>query len=593
MPRLLLACLPLAVLLSSLPARGADTDANTGVVSMYRAGSLFDRKQYPRLRAALASAFASKHAETIRDAFGADHEKLSAWLNKRPNVREELFVALDEKHDDLKAALALFARLWKEFPERVESHAPLAIATAVVWDRPNHRDGNPGGVYDYRDHQLRTKSTLPDGLVDARGNFEYLYGNESILAGTIKVLPWEFLTFVVDHRTPIKERLWARKYFLGRRGKVSSWHQDVAYDHGMLKTELTGKGPGPKLAGHEYTLENLKRYGGVCAQQADFVTRVGKSLGQPSMYVAGESSYRGWHAWVMWINVVKSGKDRVRFSLVSDGRTRGFERDAFYTGWLHDPQTGQRILDRDLERRLGAIGNDPQAARQARLLMRAYPELCQTLELDVKARLAYLDRVLQLVPQSEEAWLELARLARTGELSGSWKSTATAKLTLLTKTFARHPDFIVRLSDDFLTVEPNSVQKVRHHERVASLCEKAGRPDLCCDVRLKAARLQSEQKRYKEAAQCLTLAVRKFPTEGRYVPRLLAAYEEVCESYPQGVTPLANLYVELGPALVKHYKGQKNRFLDKVLAQARNFFEAKKLAKHAKVFNFRVANLQK
>jgi hypothetical protein len=588
MSRCVLVCLSVAVLLPLLPARGADpADGNKALVKMYQSGSLFDRKQYRPLRAILANAFARKHADTIKDAFGADHEKLSEWLSKRPEVREELFVALDEKHDDLKAALALFAKLWKESASKIESHAPLAIATAVVWDQPDYRDGNRGGIYDYRHHQRRTKSTLPDGLTDARGNFDYLTGSDAVVNGAVKVLPWELLTFVVDHRTPIKERKWAQKYVLSRRGKVASWHQDIAYDHGMLKTEVTGKGPGPKLAGHEYTLENLKKYGGVCAQQADFVARVGKSMGQPSVYVSGESSYRGRHAWVMWVNTVKSGKS-VRFTLTSDGRTRGFERDAFYTGTLNDPQTGQPISDRDLERRLSVIGNDPTAARQGRMIMRVYPELCQELKLGVKERLAYLDRCLTLVPQLEEAWVELGRLARDGELSGTWKTAAATKLTVLTKTFARHLDFICRLSDDFLTPEANTVQKVRHYERVVAMCEKAGRADLCCDLRLKAAKLQVEEKRYKEAATSLTQAVRKFPTEGRYIPGLLAAYEEVVESYPQGVTPLANLYVELGPALVKHYKGESNPFMKKVLAQAESYFEKKNLTKHAKLFRSRV-----
>jgi hypothetical protein len=588
MSRLVLGCLSFSILLSALPTRGDDSSGDKTIVGLYKAGSLFERKQYRSLRGVLAADFARKHADTIRDAFGADHEKLSAWLAARPEIREELYIALDEQHDDLKAALALFAQLWKEFPERIESHPALAIATVVVWDQPDFRAGKRGGVYDYRHHQVRTKSTLPEGLIDARGNFEYLSGSDAPVAASIKPLPWELLTFVVDHRTPLKERKWAQKYVQSRRGKVSSWHQDIAYDHGMLKTEQTGKGPGPKLATHEYSLMNIKQYGGVCAQQADFVARVGKSIGQPSMYVSGESAYRGRHAWVMWVNTIKTGKS-VRFTLFSDGRTRGFERDAFYVGTLSDPQTGEPISDRDLERRLSVIGNDPVTARQGRLIMRVYPGLCEELKLGVKERLAYLDRTLQLVPQSEEAWLELARLARDGELSGTWKGVAAAKLTLLTKTFARHPDFIARLSDDLLVPEPSAQQKVRHYERIVALCEKTGRPDLCCDVRLKAVKLQVDQKRYKEAAQGLTQSVRKFPTEGRYIPRLLAAYEEVCEEYPQGVTPLGNLYVELGPALVKHYKGESNPFLKKVLAQAKNFFETKNLTKHAKTFNARIA----
>jgi hypothetical protein len=583
---LLLFLAPFAPAVADTPAAGEKS-----LLELYRSGALFERKQYKVVRAAFARAFEKRHEATVRSAFGSDHGALVAWLNKKPDIKEELFTAISEEHDDIEAALRLFAALWKAHPAEVEANAALAIATAVVWDRPDSdfSTGKHGGVYDYRHHQTRTRSTMPKFLADAETNFDYIVSGGTDLVGTVKVLPWELLVFVVDHRTPLSERRWAQQYVKTRRGKVSSWHQDIAYDHGMLKTEKTGKGPGPKLAGHEYSLENIKRYGGVCAQQADFVARVGKSMGQPSMYVSGESSYRGWHAWVMWVAVNKAGKDRVRFNLVSDGRTRGFERDAFYVGHLTDPQTGQRILDRDMERRLTTVALDPLARRQASLAMRGHAEVVKEAELGIKERVAYLDRCLQLCPQCEEAWLEFARMAKDGELSGTWKSVAAAHLLTLTKTFSRFPDFIARLSDDLLAVEPSAAAKVKHYERVVALYEKAARPDLSCDARLKMAALQSEQKHYKEAAQTLTAGVRKFPTEGRYIPRLLKAYETVCESYSQGVTPLANLYLELGPALVLHYRGERNKFLDQVLDQATRFFKEKKLDRQAKKFAAQVA----
>jgi hypothetical protein len=577
-------CLPALILLvASSPRAVADAPAasDKAIVELHRSGALFDRKQYKTVRAAFARAFEQKHADTIRAAFGDDHAKLTAWLDKRFDLKEDLYTAIDERFDDVGAALQLFAELWKEYPSQTETYPALAIATAVTWDRP-------ASVYDYRHHQVRTRSTLPEGLTDAKTNFDYLVNGGAVVQANLKVLPWEFLVFVVDHKTPIAERKWAQSYVLSRRGKVSSWHQDIAYDHGMLKTEQTGKGPGPKLSGHEYTLANIKRYGGVCAQQADFVARVGKSVGQPSMYVSGESSYRGWHAWVMWVTVLKAGKDKVKFALISDGRTRGFERDAFYVGHLTDPHSGKRILDRDMERRLSVIGDDPLAQRQTRLAMRAYPMVVEAASLDVKEKIAFLDHCLQVCPRAEEPWLEFARMAKAGELSGSFKSVAAAHLTTLTKSFARYPDFIARLSDDLLTPEEPAA-RVKHYALVLPLYEKAGRPDLVCETRLKLSRQWSEQSRWKEAAQALERGVRKYSTEGRFIPRLLQAYEKVCENYQQGVTPLANLYVELGPALVLHYRGEKNRFLDQVLSQATRFFEAKNLEKHAAKFNAQVA----
>ena len=350
LPRMLPAVLLL--LAAALPALGDAAD----LAALRKSGALFDAKQYPAVRAAFSKAFEARHADALRAAFGADHEALSAWLAKRPAIKEELFTAIDEESDDVRAALSLFASLWKEFPDKVEQLPALAIATAVVWDRPR-------AVYDYRHHQVRCKSTLPTALADARANFRHLANADKVIVANLKVLPREFLAFVVDNKTPIEERKWAQRFVATQKG-TSSWHQSIAYDKGMLQTEQTGKGPGPKLAGHEYTLANIKKYGGVCAQQADFVARVGKSLGQPTVYISGESSYRGWHAWVMWVAPLKQakGKDGTRFTLVSDGRTRGFEKDAFYVGHLTDPQTGKRITDRDMERRLSVVGLGGQAA---------------------------------------------------------------------------------------------------------------------------------------------------------------------------------------------------------------------------------------
>lgn len=577
MRRAILPPLLLLTLFARAPGRAADDEPS--LTKLYTSGALFDRKQYKAVRAAFAADFARRHARTLAAAF-AGHPELPAWLDKRPEIKEELFTALSDPHDDLAAALRLFARLWKDHPSQIEALAPLAIATAVTWDRP----GGAGGVYDYRHHQVRTRSTMPAKLADAAANFAY-FADDAKLAAAIKPLPWELLVFVIDHRTPVEERRWAQKYFAARSGKVSSWHQDVAYDHGMLKTEKTGKGPGPKLAGHEYTLANIKRYGGVCAQQADFVARVGKSLGQPSVYVSGESSYRGWHAWVMWVNVTKGAKGAApKFSLTSDGRTRGFERDAFYVGHLRDPQTGERLTDRDLERRLEVITQGPLRARQVRLAMRGYEAIAREAKLDAKAKVAYLDRALQLAPAAEGPWLELARLAKEGELSGAARA---AKLAALTRAFARHPDFVARLSDDFLTGEP-AAAKIKHYAAVVAMYEKAARPDLACDGRLKLAAAYGEGKKYKEAAAALTAGVRKFPTEGRFIPRLLKAYEKVCEDYPAGVAPLGNLYVELAPALLRHYKGESNAFLDAVLEQARAFCEANGLTKQAAALKARV-----
>src|SRR5258706_8952988 len=49
------------------------------------------------------------------------------------------------------------------------------------------------------------------------------------------------------------------------------------------------------------SLPNLLAFGGVCAMQADFAARVGKSMGVAAEYVGGQAADGEGHAWVMWV----------------------------------------------------------------------------------------------------------------------------------------------------------------------------------------------------------------------------------------------------------------------------------------------------
>jgi hypothetical protein len=269
------------LLSANLAAAGEVADAEQAILRLHDSGKLYDKAQYRAVRAAFARLFEAQHAEAIRQAFGEDQEALGKWLDARPDLKEDFYTALDERYDRVGPALALFRDLWKKFPEQLAKHPQLGIAVAVTWD-------DPGAVYDYRPHQERTKSTMPDGLLDGPANFQYVVENEKVTEGRCRYLPWEFLVFVVDHPTPLAERKWAQQYYQTNRAS-KSWHQDVPYDRDMLQAEKA-RGAGdvrPKLQGHDYTLSNIHKFGGVCAMQADFAAHVGKSVGVPAVYCWG------------------------------------------------------------------------------------------------------------------------------------------------------------------------------------------------------------------------------------------------------------------------------------------------------------------
>jgi hypothetical protein len=551
--------------------------AENEIIDLYKSGKLFDKAQYKAVRSAFARLFEEKHEALIRKAYGEDHEKLTAWLKARPDVKEDFYTALDERHDKLGPALVLFKTIWKEFPEQVEPYANVAIAVAVTWDDDRR------GVYDYTGHQLRTKSTMPEKLTDALANFRYLTEDEKVFEGRVRHLPWEFLIFVVDHRTPIEERKWAQGYYQAARLHVKSMHQDVPYDHDMLKGELTKDSKlKPKLDGLEYTLKNIKERGGVCAQQADFAARVGKSVAVPSVFCWGESSYRGLHAWCLYVNIKQANKEKITFTLASDGRFVGFVKDAFYTGHVIDPKSGEQILDRDMERRLWVAGNDRAGKRQADLIMRAYPWLCKHLDLDVKARVAYLDQCLKVSAHNEPAWLTFAKLAKEGELDATQKQVVLSHLSSMNKTFADYPDFVWKVFDDLLTVQSDAKERAKLYETVVALFEHHGRPDLACDARLKIAQLWCEQEKWDKAAQGLTYTIHKFPSEGRYIPKLTLKLQEVAKHTKGGNDALAKLYIELVPAMILHYKEDAaGEYCTKMYDQGMQFMKENNLERYA------------
>ncbi|MHB8899728.1 MAG: Ig domain-containing protein, partial [Thermoguttaceae bacterium] len=355
-----------------------DTDERL-ILELFDKRKLFHPAEYLTLRRIFADRFAAAHTDQIRAAWGDDAVSLAAWLDQHVDVKEELYTALDAQFDNLPAALALFHEMWKLSPDRLGQYGNLAIAVAVTWDQEK-------GIYDYAGHQRRTRSNMPADLLGAIDNYKYFVQAEKVMQGRGRILPWEFLVHAVNHRTPLAERQWALQGFLPQRVMIGKCYGNVPYDDEMLASG----GEIVKLASKDYTLPNLLAFGGVCAMQADFASRVAKSVGVPAAYVGGESRYGDHHAWVMWVELKIATDSSITFTLESHGRYRG---DRYYMGNLTDPKTGQKITDRQLELRLHTVGVNPLAKRQSDLIMAAYPMLRDQLDMPIGDQLAFLDQL--------------------------------------------------------------------------------------------------------------------------------------------------------------------------------------------------------
>ena len=550
------------------------------IVELYKSGKLFQRSAYKEVRGAFARRFEVNHQADLKSAYGADYAAFTEWLANNPELKETFYTALVERDDEIPAALALFKEIWKRYPDSLPKWGQFAIATAVTWDQER-------GVYDYKNHQVRVQSVLPGNMMDGLGNYKYFVDNEAKMPQPVSLYPWEFLVFIVNHRTPVIERYWAFSFFQTAKVKSKSWHKEVPYDFEIIKRELQ-KDPSaqpPKMAGKDYTLANLRTFGGVCAHQADFAARVAKSLGVPAVYCSGASAYRDRHAWWMFVNVTSATKDEIKFTLQSDGRFDG--KDNFFTGEVLDPQSGTKMLDRDMERRLWIAGNDRVGKRLSALIMRAYPLLARTSKFDVKEKVAYLDQCLKVSKYNEDAWLQISLLAKRGELADENKKIALGQLASLSQTFANYPDFTWRVFDDLVEVA-TPTEKLKQCESVLGLFEKAKRADLALDARLKLAELQIAQSKHSAALTGLATSVRKFPTEGRYVPKVMKKMEEVAPTVKGGPSQVAQVYLDLVPGMVVYYRSDTNIYFKKMRDQAKDFFQEHNLTQASQTLDSRI-----
>lgn len=520
-----------------MPANDPDAPVRKIVRELYDGKKLLLKKEYPTLRKAFADQFAQLHADEIRQGLGEDYEAMMAWFEEHPDIQEELYTAIRPESDKIPRVLAVFNELRTRFPQKIVPYASLAIATAVVWDDERT------GIYEYTHDVRATKSNLPDGVADLFDNFQYLVETENVMQGRVLYVPWEFLAYVVNHRTPLPERQWALANYLNKRVMFGKCYSEVPYDYEMLNSGSDAA----KLNGKDYTLQNIRQFGGVCMIQADFAARVGKSLGVAAAYVSGEGSFGGnGHAWVMWAELKQATASGIVFTLESHGRYRN---DHYYVGHLFDPQTGERITDRDMELRLQTVGADTIAKRHSALVMRAYPGLKEVASLDAEQQLLLLGQVINYCPGNEEAWMAVARLARESAGDKSLSKQFGQMLDKLFITFARVPDFTWKVFDDLAAYPDDARQRRALYERLITLYETANRPDLAAEARLKLTDYLVEEKKKADAIDGLAITIRKFPAEGQIVPKLLDRLEKLAADVPDADAKLVQFYTAFLPQI--------------------------------------------
>lgn len=520
---------------------------------------LFTTASYNDVRTSFANDFAETHDAEIRSGLGDDYDEVMEWFAERVDLKEELFTAIRPDVDSVSSALQLFNEIRKAHPKQIDRYGSLAIACSVVWD-------NNRGIYQFAGHAKRTHSSMPDALLAGLENFRYFVDAENVMQGRAQFVPWEFLTHLVNHKTPVQERVWAAQAYVPTRQMFGKCYADVPYDTEMLQTSSRVC----KLDGKEYNLPNIRQFGGVCSMQADFAARVGKSIGVPAAYVSGSGKFGGAHAWVMWVELQAVTQRSIKFSLESHGRYRG---DNYYVGRLKDPQTGRGITDRLLELRLHQVGMDAMAKRHSDRLMMLYPQMAEEFAFDFQSHLEYLSGAVALNPWSESAWTALSQLSLERTFGRDEHKTMTALLNQLFINFAGFPDFTLTVFDDLISFEKDEAKRIAYYYQLLEFYAAAKRPDLGFTSLLRLSEILEQEERSGEAIQALAVAIQKYPDEGQYVPKMLDRLETLATSGGEADQTLAVFYASFLPKIPQTRGSSPSKYCIQMYERAVPIFE--------------------
>jgi tetratricopeptide (TPR) repeat protein len=244
-----------------------------------------------------------------------------------PALCESLLISLT-RHDRTDAVLNTWADLWLEHEAARTTHTALALACALVFEKPSSVGWN--------DQQVRLR---------AEDRFIWYFQQDEAgrLVGNISEMSATDLTWVVCAPVPESELEWALKKMHLRQ---SSWGE--AY--GMVEYDMDRAVKGTNQY-DAYTFAEILKKGGICGDRAYFATNTARALGIPAASIAGDGA-RGPHAWFRWMD--RDGTWRM------EGRF-----DGYALGGTTEAQTGQGLSEDWFVQRSERKATAAQAVRQA------------------------------------------------------------------------------------------------------------------------------------------------------------------------------------------------------------------------------------
>lgn len=433
--------------------------------------------------------------------------------------------------DDIPNALRVLSILHSKFPDRVRD------AAAPAPRRPGQNRESQGLaelvaafciVYD----NVPRGAKEPDAA-RVSALFDYFSANFDKLTCEPGTAP-ELLAIIVATPVSVEELDWALKNYRGNRS-VGKLYGTIVYDTAAFKFNRPKKvmsQPGG------YTLMNIKKVGGVCAEQAYFASNVGKAIGVPAVTVTGRGADVG-HAWVGYLKGF--GTNRAEWDF-DEGRYREYQG---LRGSVLDPQSGNSVPDGFIaltagytsltaEEREMAVAYFDASERIAAVELaktRFPPDLTPgtpsptttARTLGVNTQVDLIESGLRSCHVARRGWDMIARLATTEKLSAEQLDTWSKRVIEMCGD--DYPDFSFAMLSPMVRVITPPEQQDKFWEWLHGKFNR--RKDLAAAVRFEQALLWENAGNPAKAWDLYNECIERYPNDGTIIVDALKRAEQL------------------------------------------------------------------
>ena len=385
-----------------------------------------------------------------------ERRDLMVWLLKGEDFNRELLLAIRPKDDPVRV-FEIIDTLRRR-AKGVKSYEQLSLAFAVAWDGFERND------------KL---------LLDS---YSYYVANSKRMTFNPRSLPYNVLKYVVDTQRPMEERQWALRNY-NRVSDLRRVYLQPKYD-----VESVTYGKPTEISEHPYTLENIRKYGGVCHDRAIFASEIAKATGRPAVYMWGTVESGITHAWIGYLKTRGRGYEwNFDSGRIGDAETS--------VGRLREPQEGAVAGEHELDLALVALRFRPEQRRTAFIW-------CDVADILLKSGAKYaaaktLEKSLNTCLCDKSQWRAFAKLAGQGAFSPKEVDKAIKKFT---KELEEHPSLAVDAFAHLIEAlgEKESKERLRWYGAMAQTFRK--HIELVGRIRLMQGRYLEKTGKEKEAA---------------------------------------------------------------------------------------------